>query len=171
MIIFISFLQVVIMEFDGGQTVSFTMAAFTELICERQTRIHFTNGEVVGDMTTFTSLNFSKHPVLGKDEETEPFRAPSTSKVLHKPEKDIMSGHGGGDLGLIQTFLDAVRLGKQEVLGVTVDDILNSHLTVSLVVSRRKLALRPISHHHFRRYLLQKRAAEKVVWLTSRLSR
>ena len=125
------------MEFDGGQTVSFTMAAFSELICERQTRIHFTNGEIVGDMNSFTSLNFSKNMVLGKDEVAPSGRESSAAKVLHKPQLDDMSGHGGGDLGLIETFVNAVREGKQEILGVTVDDVLNSHLTVSNAHVRR----------------------------------
>ena len=37
--------------FDNDTTVSFTMVAFTEAICDRQLRMHFTHGEIIGDMT------------------------------------------------------------------------------------------------------------------------
>ena len=52
------------------------------------------------------------------------------TKKVHRPSMDSMSGHGGGDMGLIATFVEAVREGRQELLGITVDDVLNSHLTV-----------------------------------------
>ena len=43
--------QVVNIMFDNDTTVSFTMVAFTEAICDRQLRMHFTHGEIIGDMT------------------------------------------------------------------------------------------------------------------------
>ncbi|THH11533.1 hypothetical protein EW145_g578 [Phellinidium pouzarii] len=39
-------------------------------------------------------------------------------------------GHGGGDLGLISTFVRAVRTGQQDLLGTDVDEVLKSHLAV-----------------------------------------
>ncbi|KAI0068926.1 NAD(P)-binding protein [Artomyces pyxidatus] len=104
--------QVVNIQFASGATVSFTMVAFTSLICSRQTRLHFTHGEIVGDMETFTVTDFR----TGKS-------------TLHTPKAEG-GGHGGGDLGLIRTFVEAVRTRRQELLGTDVTDILKSHLMV-----------------------------------------
>lgn len=108
------------------------MVAFTEKVCDRETRIHFTNGEIIGDMYTFTATEFPRLTVYAKDErERNLHTLPQDGKVHHQPTVDVLSGHGGGDIGLLGTFVEAVKLGRQDVLGLTVDDILNSHLTVS----------------------------------------
>ncbi|KAH8113443.1 NAD-binding protein [Phellopilus nigrolimitatus] len=120
--------QVVNLEFSSGATVSFTMVAFTSLICERQTRLHFTHGEIVGDMSAFTVTDF---------------RAPSPSQparprvTVHRPARDG-GGHGGGDLGLISAFVRAVRTGRQDVLGTDVDEVLKSHLAVFAAEKSRR---------------------------------
>lgn len=96
------------------------MVAFTSAICERQTRLHFTNGEIVGDMTTFTVTDFR------------------TGKVTrHRPPIEG-GGHGGGDLGLISSFVKAVRTGQQDTLGTDVDEVLKSHLTVFAAEKSRR---------------------------------
>ncbi|KAF8558845.1 NAD(P)-binding protein [Imleria badia] len=112
--------QVVNIEFSSGATASFTMVAYTSLICERQTRLHFSHGEIVGDMNTFTVTDFR----TGK-------------QTTHCPPNEG-GGHGGGDLGLIRTFIDAVRGGDQSILGVHVGDILTSHLTVFAAEQSRR---------------------------------
>ncbi|ETW84569.1 hypothetical protein HETIRDRAFT_312391 [Heterobasidion irregulare TC 32-1] len=112
--------QVVNIQYSSGATASFTMVAFTSLICDRQTRLHFTHGEIVGDMKTFTVNNFR-----------------TGQSVLHKP-KDEGGGHGGGDLGLIRTFVEAVRTGRQELLGTDVTEVLKSHMTVFAAEHSRK---------------------------------
>ena len=112
--------QVVNLEFSNGSTASFTMVAFTSIICERQLRMHFTHGEIVGDMSTFTVTDFRKNH----------------TRVHHPPSEG--GGHGGGDLGLIRTFVEAVRTGRQDVLGTDVSEILKSHLTVFAAEHSRK---------------------------------
>ena len=112
--------QVVNLEFSNGSTASFTMVAFTSTICERQTRMHFAHGEIVGDMIKFTVSDFRK----------------KTNKVYH-PRNDG-SGHGGGDLGLMRSFVEAVSAGKQELLGTSVEEVLKSHLTVFAAEASRK---------------------------------
>lgn len=96
------------------------MVAYTSLICERQTRLHFTHGEIVGDMNTFTVTDFR----IGK-------------RKTHYPPNEG-GGHGGGDLGLMRTFVNAVRSGDQTILGVDVGEILKSHLTVFAAEQSRK---------------------------------
>lgn len=109
------------LEFSDGATASFTMIAFTSLICDRQTRLHFTHGEIVGDMDRFTVTNFK-----------------TRQQKQHTPRNEG-GGHGGGDLGLISNFIEAVRTGKQELLGTDVSDVLRSHLTVfAAELSRRE---------------------------------
>ena len=71
--------QVVNVEFSNGATASFTMVAQTQRICERQTRLHFAYGELIGDMDTFTVTNFR------------------TRKTTHHVPANEGGGHGGGD--------------------------------------------------------------------------
>lgn len=113
--------QVVNLEFSDGRTASFTMVAYTSLICERQTRLHFTHGEIVGDMNMFTVTDF---------------RTKSTKK--HSPKNEEGGGHGGGDLGLMRAFVEAVATGRQEVMGTDVGEVLKSHLTVFAAEASRK---------------------------------
>ncbi|EMD40647.1 hypothetical protein CERSUDRAFT_111229 [Gelatoporia subvermispora B] len=112
--------QVVNLEFSTGATASFTMIATTERICERQTRLHFSHGEIVGDMRTFTVTDFR------------------TGKSKQHTPKDEGGGHGGGDFGLISTFVEAVRTGRQGLLGTDVSDALRSHLTVFAAEKSRR---------------------------------
>ena len=67
------------------------MIAHTKLQCERQTRIHFAFGEIVGDMSSFTVTDFRKR-----------------KSTLHAPKSEG-GHHGGGDTGLVRTFVEAVR--------------------------------------------------------------
>ncbi|KAI6034259.1 hypothetical protein BKA83DRAFT_299006 [Pisolithus microcarpus] len=112
--------QVVNIEFSSGATASFTMVAHTSLLCERQTRLHFTHGEIVGDMSTFSVTDFR-----------------TGRKTKHYPKHEG-GGHGGGDLGLVSAFVEAVRTNNQACLGTDVSEILNSHLTVFAAESSRR---------------------------------
>ena len=112
--------QVVSLEFSNGATASFTMVAHTQLICDRQTRLHFAFGELVGDMSSFTVTDFR------------------TRRTARHTPRNEGGGHGGGDLGLISTFVDAVRTGQQELLGTDVTDVLKSHLAVFAAEKARR---------------------------------
>lgn len=111
--------QIVNLEFADGTTASFTMVAYTSLICERQLRMHFTHGEIIGNMRSFTVTDF---------------RTGASSNRSFQ----LAGGHGGGDLGLIGDFVEAVRTGKQEILGTTIEEVVKSHLTVFAAEASRK---------------------------------
>ncbi|KAF8631262.1 hypothetical protein AX15_002589 [Amanita polypyramis BW_CC] len=114
--------QVVNLEFSNGATASFTMIAYTSDIGDRQTRWHFTHGEIIGNMETFTVTDFRK----------------PDKTIQHCPSDVPLSGHGGGDLGLISAFIETVKAGKQENLGTDVSDVLRSHITVFAAEASRR---------------------------------
>lgn len=51
------------------------------------------------------------------------------TKTIHNPPNEG-GGHGGGDLGLARAFVSAVAENDQSLLGVTPEEVLNSHLLV-----------------------------------------
>jgi hypothetical protein len=95
------------------------MVAYSSVICERQVRLHFSHGEIVGDMRKFTVTDFRT--------------GASKEHVFN-----IVGGHGGGDIGLIKAFVDAVRTSKQDVLGTDVGEVVKSHLTVFAAEASRR---------------------------------
>ncbi|KAL1925226.1 uncharacterized protein VTP21DRAFT_109 [Calcarisporiella thermophila] len=110
--------QVVNMEFEGGATVSFSMIATTEALCQRKTRIFGTLGQLEADAET-NELRW--YDFLTKQR-----------KVFFPYEEDPeanTSGHGGGDYALLKAFLDAIM--RQEQTGMpTVEETFESHLYV-----------------------------------------
>ncbi|KAI9203113.1 streptomycin biosynthesis protein StrI [Polychytrium aggregatum] len=111
--------QVVNIEFEGGVSVSFTMVATTQLLCQRLTRIHGSLGEITGDMNIFDLFSF-------QDRQNQ----------THHPSTTL-GGHGGGDDGLFHAFVEALEKNDQSVLGCTPNDILTSHLLVFAAESAR----------------------------------
>jgi predicted dehydrogenase len=108
--------QVVTFEFAGGVTASFTMTAFTRAR-GRETRIFGTHGELYGDSQQLSVFDF----LTG-----------STSVVDTDVFSDgsLLSGHGGGDDGLMAAFVLAVQRGDPGLILSGPDDTLESHLMV-----------------------------------------
>ncbi|KAJ7499060.1 hypothetical protein FB451DRAFT_1204109 [Mycena latifolia] len=134
--------QVVNLEFSDGATASFTMVAYTSLICDRQVRLHFTHGEIVGDMRTFTVHDFR------------------TGVRSTSVPRDEGGGHGGGDLGLIRAFVEAVRTGRQDALGTTLAEVVKSHMTVFAAETSR-LEGRVVDCVEFERSVRERVAANR----------
>ncbi|KAI5837250.1 hypothetical protein DFP73DRAFT_568849 [Morchella snyderi] len=121
--------QVVTMTWDddgqagrGAKTATLTMIAFSKRICERFTRVYGTLGEVEADSNTIKVHDFR-----------------TGQSTTYKPWVDMTSGHGGGDGGLVGTFVRAImKVGdgwtveeaQNNIVGVTVDDVLRSHAVV-----------------------------------------
>jgi predicted dehydrogenase len=105
--------QIVNMLFDGGQTASLTMTGFTEAD-HRQTRIFGTRGQLVGDGRTIRRFDFL----------TDRWEVIETGTA----DPSILGGHGGGDAGLMEAFVDAVRHGDQHRVLSGPEESLESHL-------------------------------------------
>ncbi|MFI6319505.1 Gfo/Idh/MocA family protein [Nonomuraea sp. NPDC050556] len=108
--------QVVILEFEGGVTASFTMTAFTPLE-HRKTRVFGSHGFVEGDGEKLRIVDFR----TGEQEVLD-------SK--NRAGASAGDGHGGGDGGLTRAFIEAVETGEQKALGGDARDALAGHLVV-----------------------------------------
>lgn len=108
--------QVVNMEFARGQTASFTMTAFTRMR-PRETHIFGTKGEVYGDGRYVRVYDFLS-------EQTTTYDSHVSS------DGSILSGHGGGDYGVMQSFIAAVRQQDQSLVLSGPKESLEGHLMV-----------------------------------------
>ncbi|PVV02939.1 hypothetical protein BB560_002594 [Smittium megazygosporum] len=91
--------QVVIFDFEGEKTASFSMIAFTEDLCIRKTKIYGSRGELISDgenlITVFDFETREKTVIHPFD--LEEYKAFSD-----------MFGHEGGDYGIISNFIDSI---------------------------------------------------------------
>ena len=107
--------QVVNMVFDSGVTAAFTMTAFTDH-GGRKTRVFGTHGCLEGDGTRIRHSDF----LTGAQTETD------TSIT----DTAITGGHGGGDAGLMSSFVDAVRTSDPARVLSGPEESLETHLMV-----------------------------------------
>ncbi|ORX69361.1 NAD(P)-binding protein [Linderina pennispora] len=116
--------QVVNMEFTGNKYVSFSMVAFTEEICVRKTRIFGSKGELVGD----------------GNESIEVYDFLTGQKTKHTPQlvTGSLAGHGGGDMGVITAFVDAVAHNNQSFMSSDALNSLDSYLVVFAAEEARR---------------------------------
>ncbi|KAI8319602.1 NAD(P)-binding protein [Martensiomyces pterosporus] len=116
--------QVVNMEFADNRYASFTMVAFTEEICVRKTRIFGTRGELVGD----------------GDKAIEVYDFVTRKKTAFEPDEvsDNLAGHGGGDMGIIEAFVDAVATNDPSLLASDALSSLDSHVLVFAAEESRR---------------------------------
>lgn len=117
--------QVVAMEFPGGATATFTMTAFTEAAGNRRTRIFGTYGELVGDGESIRVYDFLT-------------RAEESIALAGDGAMNAAGGHGGGDSGLMDAFIEAVATGDPTRIKSGPRDSLLSHISV-LAAERARL--------------------------------
>ena len=103
--------QVVAMQYATGMTATFTMTAFTPMQ-RRQTRIFGSHGSIEGD---------------GRLLHLTDFRTGGTETV---DTGTGGAGHDGGDAGLVEAFLAAVRAGDPARLSSDMTTSLASHRVV-----------------------------------------
>ena len=117
--------QVVNMLFADGRTVSMTMTAFNEHTA-RLTRIFGTRGTIDTDSNVITVFDFMTNEKTTIDTGSD-------------NDGGILSGHGGGDMGLMARFVKAVADNDQSLILSGIDETLESHLMVfAAEESRRK---------------------------------
>ena len=115
--------QVVNMLFQGGGTATFTMTAFTEQ-SHRKTRVFGTRGELCGDGVEIVQYDFL----------TDEKKTINTAAM----DGSILGGHGGGDYGLMDRFIQAVAEGKQDIVLSGPDESLETHRMVFAAERARK---------------------------------
>jgi predicted dehydrogenase len=116
--------QVVIMEFEGGRTATFTMTAFNEG-GGRRTSIFGTRGSLFGDGRTIERFDFlaNRREVID----------------THTADATAFGGHGGGDSGVIQSFVEAVATGDPGKILSGPDTSLATHRMVFAAERARRL--------------------------------
>lgn len=97
---------------ENGSLVTFSMCVFTST-CDRAIKIMGTKGEIEGTM--------SEQRIL-----YTPFGQEAECIDLTKLTKDF-SGHGGGDIRMIQQFYEYVVNGEKSLLVTDLEVSLESH--------------------------------------------
>ncbi|MCG3147019.1 MAG: Inositol 2-dehydrogenase/D-chiro-inositol 3-dehydrogenase [Verrucomicrobiae bacterium] len=108
--------QVVNLLFAGNRTASFTMTAFNSG-GHRQTRLFGTRGMLEGDGVKIHHTDFLTDKTTEIDTETS-------------ADGSLLSGHGGGDFGLMDSFVRAVAANDPTQILSGPDETLESHLMV-----------------------------------------
>lgn len=118
--------QVTIIEFENGATATFTMHGFSH-VEGRTIRIDGTKGTLIGEfLSSGEKLTLYDHL-----EET------AVSIIDQKMNIDEASGHGGGDPGLIKSFIKSLNAGTEEPL-TSATASLESHLMAFAAEKSRK---------------------------------
>ena len=121
--------QVVNMEFEGGKTASFSMIAFTEKLCVRQTTVFGTKGQLTcNDSQFIAQFDFLQKTTTTHD----------CAQVATEGQQYGMGGHGGADYHLMNNWVTAVATEDWSKVGTTADDALASHLLVFAAEDARK---------------------------------
>jgi len=107
--------QVVNLWFEGDKSAVFTMTAFNQA-AHRKTRIFGTRGEIYGDGVTIECFDFL----------TDQFEVIDTERT----DSSILGGHGGGDYGLMDSFVAAVAENNPARILSGPDESLETHRMV-----------------------------------------
>ncbi|EGD81738.1 4,5-dihydroxyphthalate dehydrogenase [Salpingoeca rosetta] len=122
--------QVVNFEFEEGCTASFSMIAFTEKLCQRETTFYGTKRQL---------RCFSEREVVLYDFETQ--REERIQCDLPPPNTSLR-GHGGADFFLVDAFTKAVAQNDPSFITTSARDALASHeLVFDAEDARRKGAV------------------------------
>lgn len=107
--------QTVNMEFANGRTATFSMMAFTPME-NRHTKVFGTRGQLTGDGEKIEIYDFQT------DVRTE--------IVVNQDDGSVLEGHGGGDFGLMHSFIEALITGDRSFILSGPEETLLSHTMV-----------------------------------------
>ncbi len=134
--------QVVNMQFAGGQTAAFTMVAFSE-VTHRVTKLFGTKGQLETDGTHVRLYDFL----------TEQW----SRERIDVGGATVRDGHGGGDFGLLDDFIEAYTRNDSRYIKSDVQESLLSHRIV-FAAEQARLEKRVV--------FLEKHAGREVLPLT-----
>jgi predicted dehydrogenase len=115
--------QIVSMFFENAVTGVFTMTAFTKA-SDRKTRIFGSRGEIYGNGSII-----KRHDFLSDK---------TTEIDVNKSDGTINTGHGGGDFGLIKSFITALTKNDKSYILSGPSETLESHLMVFAAEKARR---------------------------------
>ncbi len=134
--------QVVNLEYEGGATVSFSMCAFNT--GGRRIRIMGTKGEIIGNMSDEYVTLFD-------------FMTRESEQVMISgavQDETINGGHGGGDGGIVRSFVQFVA-GEYEGNSITdIDTSIESHL-IAFAAEEARLTGQTIDIREYKNRVLQ----------------
>ncbi len=132
--------QVTIIEFENNTTATFTMHGHSHLE-GRTIRIDGTKGTLIGEfLSTGEKLILYDH-----------FKETEEIITDQKVQFDTGSGHGGGDPGLINSFIGSLRLGREKPL-TSAKASLESHL-MAFAAEEARITNRVIQMEEFKKGL------------------
>jgi len=108
--------QVVLLNFAGGATATFTMAGLTEKLA-RRIRVHGTKGE----------LEFEEDPFLGDRITVRRFGSAESDDLHLAPE---WGTHGGADRRVVARWLAALSSGDPSLVLTSIEESLRTHTVV-----------------------------------------
>ena len=117
--------QVVILEYEGPVTATFTMTAFTPAL-HRATRIFGTRGFIETDFVKIKLFDFTTEKETIYDTSTDPVSATAES------------GHGGGNYHIMRAFVDAVMTGDTSGIHSGWEASMESHRVVFAAEKARR---------------------------------
>jgi len=117
--------QVVVLEYDGPVTATFTMTAFTPAV-HRTTRIFGTRGYIDTDFVKIKVFDFTTEKETVYDTSVDPNSATAAS------------GHGGGDYHIMRQFVKAIATGDASGIYSGADESLESHRIVFAAEQARR---------------------------------
>jgi predicted dehydrogenase len=116
--------QIANISYASGKTATFTMQAFTRMR-NRETHVFGTRGELAGD---------------GRFIDHYDFLTDTTERLDTEAGEDgtVLAGHGGGDFGLMDAFVQAVAVQDPAYILSGADETLASHLLVFAAEQARR---------------------------------